>query len=873
MEKINKSSNTPSVKKIFSDLGQEYTVFYIYDFKTYKIKSVSSTSFLSKICKWAQLLDNYSDPIIPVFGRMTEHMLSAWLGIMLAGKLPVFISYPNYKISIEEYELKLKVYVSHFKNTIFIGEKTDKNDNGKILIPSDLESISSIKLSKLKEFYADPKRPIFLQCSSGSTGLQKAIAITASQLEHQVSNYAKAINLLPDRDVIASWLPLYHDMGLIATYLMPLLTKTPVIYIDTFEWASNPELLLQIIESSKTTLCWLPNFAFTFMRKAHRKYNLSSMRSFISCAEPVTENSFKYFSTCQDVSNKQFSISYALAENVFAATQTTIGESPLSIRLNKTALQEGVVKMAETYEDINKTKLIFSCGKAINGTELKIECDTNKDIGEVFIRGSSAIKNYFRLNPFSSDGWFPTGDLGFIHNNELYITGRCKDVIIQNGKNVYPQDLEEIANQHPQIYKGRNVAIGWQDEEMGSERVLLIFEPKKPYSSSVKNQICSQLKQKLEILFTIKAEVVCVPHMWLKKTSSGKIARKANLDQFIKYHNRNIYVFGDSGACIFQTRLCSGENYYKRIHAFWVLGRAIELGLKTIFFNRIAEIYSGISSDDILILYSGEPECRFIFPIAKDPFDAIDNSVSKYEKFFKALKKKVDCEIAYMTGIPVNPGVYGESKTQYDPQGTPEVRYKWQKIFYEKMKEMCSRYDITFIDLCTPLIGKNGFLDKNMLLDKVHLKYEYRDLVVDILEKNLGYINRELASHKEMERWDGTYKDYLRLTKQYIRTVAANLYSIDYEHLVSSGTLDSLAIIDFICYLEKTFCFRIPIISIEREDFESIAQIFKSFNRRIFLYRLVAFFTSRYAQYIRKTNQAVHTCKKLLRKYMLRTLR
>ena len=294
------------------------------------MEAVRSRQFLSRILDWSATLTELPDPIVPIFGRTSESALAAWFGAILAGKQPTFISYPSHKIQPEDYRAKLHNYRRLFQSPAFVGEEADRGCGERVLTcprPRRLGSQEAVNLSGAPP--ADTA--LFLQCSSGSTGLQKAVAVTTRQLETQISAYARAIRLASS-DRIVSWLPLYHDMGLVTSFLLPLLTRTPVVLLDTFEWAANPALLLDTIGKTQATLCWLPNFAFCFLATIERRYDLKSVRSFINCSEPVSQNSFVRFIERHGVRPEQLSVCYALAENVFAATQTPIDRK--STRLN-----------------------------------------------------------------------------------------------------------------------------------------------------------------------------------------------------------------------------------------------------------------------------------------------------------------------------------------------------------------------------------------------------------------------------------------------------------------------------------------------------------------------------------------------------------
>ena len=180
---------------------------------------------------------------------------------------------------------------------------------------------------------ADPGDIAFLQHSSGTTGLQKGVALSHTAVLNQLASYSEAI-ALAEEDVIVSWLPLYHDMGLIAGFLLPLVQGVPLVLMSPFDWVRHPALLLQAVAAHQGTLTWLPNFAYNHMARRVRDrdiagLSLSSMRMYINCSEPVRKDSHDLFLArfgSLGVRPDQLAVSYAMAENTFGVTQTAPGE-------------------------------------------------------------------------------------------------------------------------------------------------------------------------------------------------------------------------------------------------------------------------------------------------------------------------------------------------------------------------------------------------------------------------------------------------------------------------------------------------------------------------------------------------------------------
>ena len=223
----------------------------------------------------------------------------------------------------------------------------------------------------------DASEVAFLQHSSGTTGLQKGVALSHEAVLNQVASYSEAI-ALNDQDVIVSWLPLYHDMGLIAGFILPLMQGVPLVMMSPFDWVAHPALLLHAINDYHSTLCWLPNFAYNHCARRIRQrdsegLSLASMRMFINCSEPVRHESHQMFLdrfAANGVTAEMLAVSYAMAENTFAVTQTPIGQAARSDVVDRIELEQN--RVAQPVErDHPHAQIRVSCGPAIVNTAVK----------------------------------------------------------------------------------------------------------------------------------------------------------------------------------------------------------------------------------------------------------------------------------------------------------------------------------------------------------------------------------------------------------------------------------------------------------------------------------------------------------------------
>lgn len=390
-----------------------------------------------------------------------------------------------------------------------------------------------------------PAEIAFLQHSSGSTGLQKGVALSHQAVLSQVKNYADAI-ALTSNDVIVSWLPLYHDMGLIAGFIMPLIRGIPLVLMSPFDWVAHPALLFRAIHEHGGTLCWLPNFAYNHCARRIRvrdteNIDLSRMRMFINCSEPVRDDSHRLFLerfAPNGVRPEMLTVSYAMAENTFAVTQTPLGTTPRLDKIDRVKFIENRRAISSADTD---SMVMVSCGTPIRGTDVRVVDENNqplpeRHIGEIAIHSDYMLTEYYRrpdLQPFTSDGWFLTGDMGYIADGEIYIAGRYKDLIINAGKNVYPQDIEAVVSSVDGIRAGRVVCFGVPDEREGTELIAVVAETDTHPDDY--RALASAIKLAVAQSTTVTVMYVkLVESGWLIKTSSGKIARSANKDKWMR---------------------------------------------------------------------------------------------------------------------------------------------------------------------------------------------------------------------------------------------------------------------------------------------------------------------------------------------------
>jgi fatty-acyl-CoA synthase len=497
------------------------------------------------------------DVVILIFQHSIELIYAYW-GCILHGAIPSIMPFLTEKLLPERYRGDLAALVSVTRPQAIFTYREFENEVNAFAGPE-----TSIRAVIFAEDALPPRDPDFhnlggmkrndadivlLQHSSGTTGLQKGVALTHGAVHNQLEHYRSELRL-DDKDVIVSWLPLYHDMGLIACFLMPVLLGVPLVLLSPFDWVRAPHRLMQAVFNYKGTLSWLPNFAYNFCAQKVRDrdlegINLSSWRAITNCSEPMRhESHMAFFERFRNYDLKQEALCtcYAMAENVFAVTQGGIKEPVTVDEIDREAMQTAW-RANPALKDKPSIKMP-SAGKPIEGTEVKV-VDTHGNevndriIGELILRSDCMLSEYFHREDATrkaiKNGWYYTGDYGYMVNGEVYVCGRKKEMIIVGGKNVYPMDLEELAMTVRGVHPGRVSAFGVFNETSGTEDVVMVAEVETQDPDErgrIGNEIRAAVTRGSAVALR---QIYLVGPQWLVKTSSGKNARILNKDKYLK---------------------------------------------------------------------------------------------------------------------------------------------------------------------------------------------------------------------------------------------------------------------------------------------------------------------------------------------------
>lgn len=483
-------------------------------------------------------------------------LYASYTGALMAGCIPAMFAFPSPKFSYEEYTKTFAQLLANADPDLVVTHPNFRQmvQGTVAAVKKSIPVCDPLDISRQDRAQAlrqtadtDPHQTAFLQYSSGTTGIRKGVAVSQKALLWQIEQYAAAIRLT-EQDRIVSWLPLYHDMGLICCYFLPLLTQTPLVAMSPFDWVRNPSMLPAAVTKYRSTLCWLPNFAYNFLARQVQDsqlagVDLSSLRGVINCSEPVLAESHRIFLdrfSPYGLRPQALGSSYAMAENTFAVTSGGFG-TPIRYDSIDASVLADCSRALPVPPEHPKAKRMASSGTALPQTAVEIRSADGRvlperHVGEIVISSPCLFQEYYK-NPQAAqsafkNGWFYTGDLGYLADGHLYVTGRLKDLIIIAGKNIYPQDLEQIINTVEGVIPGRCVALGAPDEQTGTEKLILIAESNQTQPekvASIKQVIYQRIAAQTE---TAPGRIHLVPHGWLLKSSSGKIARRGNLQKY-----------------------------------------------------------------------------------------------------------------------------------------------------------------------------------------------------------------------------------------------------------------------------------------------------------------------------------------------------
>jgi fatty-acyl-CoA synthase len=483
------------------------------------------------------------------------------IGLVLIGKIPAVLPWPTTRVDGEKYQRNLLYQLSNLPANHLItvprlaenlrplsgfgvtGFQVGNHASLDAMFGDRLTGVSALP-PHLHDLTSMPEDTVFLQFSGGTTGTQKCVVVTERMLEQQVIRL-RAVLEPTGEDCVVSWLPLYHDMGLIACLYFPLLAGIPSVHFAASDWLLKPELLFQFMDTYQGSHCWLPNFAFSYLAQRREmmsgEYSLHHVRRWINCSEPVRRKSFDEFAQqfeAWGIRRESLHSSYAMAENVFAVTQS---EHPTTTARSKVT-GASASYLPNAFELIDE--VFVSSGRCLPGMSVRIVGQDGSQCadlvaGEIHISSSCLFEGYWELGGFSrssfaDDGWYRSGDFGFLDRGELFVIGRIKDIIIVAGQNVFPEDIELLTAQVTGVQPGRVVAFGIDNEELGTQSVAVVAEMAGEFDPLSANRLEQEVRRLIIASLGIAPRYVnIVPQRWVVKSTAGKISRRETRNRFL----------------------------------------------------------------------------------------------------------------------------------------------------------------------------------------------------------------------------------------------------------------------------------------------------------------------------------------------------
>ncbi len=553
-----KSLVGPIFERIKNDSDQLALIFVHDDESEEKI---SVGQLHAGACAYAHGLEEMgirAGDIVILALRHSKALIYAFWGTIYTGAVPTIFAYKGPMTTAAAYIARLKDMVYHSGTRLVITLPELEIELRKSLAETDCrvttfgeEVDETIDSPPVLNWPATGGEEIaYLQYTSGTTGMQKGVELSHRAILNFIFAAFTAMEI-GSSDVIVNWLPLYHDFGLFAGLILPLFSAVPSILISPFKWLRKPQVLLKAIQNHRGTISFLPNSGHHHTLRCmndeeFHDLDLSSLRLLVNGSEPVlyeTQDTFLERFAPYGLRESALVCGYGMAENTLAITFSKVGQrSPVDwISIKEMQTSRRAVPASPHKEG---SKANVSSGVPLTGVELAVIAENGRrlperGIGEIIVRSNFLFRGYHKrpdlTNQVIHDGWYHSGDLGYLADGEVYVCGRKKDLIIVGGHNIHPEDLEAAASKVPGIQEDRVVAIGVLDENLGTDKIVLICGLTHPVSEEEKVDIERELRQRIYAeLEVTPGEVHLVKKNWVVKTHNGKIARGLNRQKYMK---------------------------------------------------------------------------------------------------------------------------------------------------------------------------------------------------------------------------------------------------------------------------------------------------------------------------------------------------
>jgi fatty-acyl-CoA synthase len=484
---------------------------------------------------------------VGLIGQTSPDFVIAFLACIRAGLVPVPLPVSGVFVEPARYGAQVG------RQLASCGARVLLRPTGPALLPedapvrelawSDLTALAPVMVAPVE---AAPEDLCYLQYSSGSTRFPRGVAVTHRAIMHNCREMIAEGTGVEDDDRVVSWLPLYHDMGLVSTLIGSLIGQISVDFLATDAFARRPLVWLELISRNRGTVAYSPCFGYDLCRRRAKPgqlagLDLSSWRIAGVGAEVIDPAVMDGFArTFAGAGFRAAAIlpSYGLAEATLGVCFAPRGEGFRTDRVDSDVLGRHRRAVLSSGDG---ARAFVRCGRPLPSLGLEIRDGAGRAlpprvVGRVFIRGESVMSGYFGDEQASAEaihpgGWLDTGDLGYMAEGELVIVGRAKDTIIVNGRNIWPQDLEWTVEQLDEVRPGDCAAFGVVEPGQGERAVLLV--QCRLSDPAERATLAEQAHRAVMEATGVDARIVLVPVRSLPRTSSGKLNRSAARERYL----------------------------------------------------------------------------------------------------------------------------------------------------------------------------------------------------------------------------------------------------------------------------------------------------------------------------------------------------